>query len=63
MNRRTTTAITTAAVGMAVGTAAYMLVSGDKANAKARTRRIKRTTGKALRQVGDFIDNVSYMMR
>lgn len=60
MNRgKTTTAmITTAAVGMAVGTAAYMLAGN-----KSKTRQLKKSTGKALRQVGSFIDNVSYMIR
>jgi len=59
MHRNKTSAvITTAAVGMAVGTAAYML-SGNR----NRNKQIKKSTGKALRQVGSFIDNVSYMMR
>lgn len=60
MNRgnKTTAMITTAAVGMAVGTAAYMLAGN-----KTRTKQIKKSTGKALRQVGSFIDNVSYMIR
>jgi hypothetical protein len=62
MTRKTSAAITTACIGMAVGTAAYM-ASGGGRSAKERTRQIKRTTGKALRQVGDFIDNLSYMMR
>lgn len=61
MDRRTGTMITTACVGMAVGTAAYML-SGNKA-AASKAKKLKKSTGKALRQVGDFIDNVSYMMR
>jgi len=55
---KTTAVITTAAVGMAVGTAAYMM-AGDK----AKTRKLKKSTGRALRQVGSFIDNVSYMIK
>lgn len=61
MNRKATAVITTACVSMAVGTAAYMM-SGNKAS-KARAKKIKKSTGKAIRQVGDFIDNVSYMMK
>lgn len=65
MTRKTTTAITTACttacVGAAVGAAAYMLSGGKAANAKAK--KLKKSTGRALRQVGDFIDNVSYMMK
>lgn len=61
MSRRATAAITTACVSMAVGTAAYMMTS-NKAM-KSRGKKIKKTTGKALRQMGDFIENVSYMMR
>lgn len=61
MNKRTSTAITTACVGMAVGTAAYMM-SGNK-KVKSKSKQFRKSTGKALRQVGDFIDNVSYMMK
>lgn len=61
MTRRTGAVITTACVGMAAGTAAYML-SGNKA-AKSNVKKIKKSTGRALRQVGDFIDSVSYMMK
>lgn len=60
MNKRAATMVTTACVGMAVGTAAYMM-SGT--NTKTRTKKLRKTTGRALRQVGDFIDNVSYMMK
>ena len=59
MNRSKTAAITTACVGMAVGAAAYMM-SG---NVKGKSKKLRKSTGKALRQVGDFIDNVSYMMK
>lgn len=64
MTKKSTAAITTACVGLAATTAAYMMSGGSQSRAvKARTKKIKRTTGKALRQVGDFIDNVSVMMR
>lgn len=60
MNRRTAM-MTTACVGLAATTAAYML--SDNKSARKRSRAIKKTTGKAIRQVGDFIDNISYMMK
>lgn len=63
MTRKNTTAAitTTAAIGVAVGAAAYMM-SGNR-NMRSRTKQLRKNTGKALRQVGSFIDNVSYMMR
>ena len=60
MSRNKTAAITTACMGVAVGAAAYMM-SGN--NTKSRTKKLRKSTGRALRQVGDFIDNVSYMMK
>ena len=62
MTRKTTAAITTAAVGVAMGAAAFMLTSSGKSSQK-RVRKMKKTAGAAIRQVGDFIDNVSYMMK
>ena len=61
MNRATSAAVTTACVGMAVGAAAYMM-AGNK-SVRNRSKKLRRSTGKALRQVGDFIGNVSYMMK
>ena len=61
LNRRTSTALTTACVGMAVGAAAYMM-SGGK-GARSKTKQIRRNTGKALRQLGDFIGDISYMVK
>ncbi len=59
MNRNKTTAVlTTCCVGVAAGAAAYMMAGNRK-----KVSRLKKNTGKALRQVGGFIDNVSYMMR
>lgn len=63
MNQKTTAAITTACVGVAACTAAYMMAGSGGKSAKKRNKSLKKNTGKALRQVGDFIDNVSYMMR
>lgn len=59
MTKRTNAIITTACLGMAAGAAAFM-ISGS---GNSRTRKLRKSTGKALRQVGDFIDNVSYMMK
>jgi len=50
--------LTTACVGMAVGTAAYMMAGNKK-----KTKKLKKSTGRALRHVGSFIDNVSYMVK
>lgn len=61
MNRKASAAITTACVGMAMGTAAYMMANNK--GSSARAKKLKKSTGRALRQVGDFIDNVSYMMK
>lgn len=66
MSRKSTAAITTACVSVAACTAAYMMAGNNKTMSKSmknRTKVLKKNTGKALRQVGDFIDNVSYMMR
>jgi len=62
MDRRTTAAITTACVTMAAGTAAYMM-AGNSRKSRNRGKQLKKNTGKALRQVGSFIDNMSYMMK
>ena len=56
---RTSAVLTTCCVGMAVGAAAYMMAG----TSNKKVKRIKRNTGKALRQMSGFIDNVSYMMR
>jgi len=58
MNRGRTGVITTACVGMAIGTAAYMMAGN-----KGKTKKIKKVTGRALRQVGNFMDDVSHMMK
>ena len=62
MNKIASKIITTACVGAAVGTAAYMMSSGNHAM-HSKARKIKKSTGRALRQVGDLIESVSYMMR
>jgi hypothetical protein len=62
MNKTTSAIVTTACLGVAAGAAAYMM-NGDSRAMRNRTRRLKRTTGRALRQVGEFIGNVSYMIK
>ena len=63
MNRRTQVVTSAAFVGMAVGAAAYMLTGGKTSKKlKNKTKRLRRNTGKALRQAGDFINSVSYMV-
>lgn len=59
MSKRTNAIITTACMGVAAGAAAYMMYGSSSSKAK----KFKKSTGRALRHVGDFIDNVSYMMK
>lgn len=47
------------AVGMAVGTATFMVANHSKSKSKA----LKKNAGKAMKAVGTIIDNVAYMMR
>jgi gas vesicle protein len=49
-------------VGVAVGAAAY-LMNSQSSSMRRTSRQIKRNTGRALRQVGEFIGNVSYMIK
>jgi len=49
---------------MAVGAAAYMLSGGSSSKKfKSKTKRLRKNTGKALRQAGDFINNMSNMVQ
>lgn len=61
MNRKTTAALTTACVGVAACTAAYMMA--DNKDMRSHTKKWRKSTGKALRQVGGFIDDISHMVR
>ncbi len=63
MRKSTSAAITTACVGLAVGGCAYMLAGNNGKAAAVRAKKLKRTTGRALRQVGDFLGGVSDVMR
>ena len=63
MNRRRSAVTSAAFVGMAVGAAAYMLSSRNiSKKLKSKTKRLRKNTGKALRQAGDFINNVGHMV-
>lgn len=60
-NEATGAAITGVCVAMAAGTAAYMMAGKNKK--KMNTKRMKKTAGKAIRAVGDVVDNFSTYMR
>jgi len=61
--KRSSMVTSAALVGMAVGTAAYMLSGNSNTRKlKNKTKRLRKNTGKALRQAGDFINNVSNMV-
>ena len=53
MNRSKSAIVTTACLGMAVGTAAYVM-SGRR----SRARRMKRATERAIRQAGEIISHI-----
>ena len=58
-SKATGAAITGVCVAMAAGTAAYMMAGRGK---KMNTKRLKKTAGKAIRAVGDVVDNFSAYM-
>ena len=62
MNKTAATAVTGVAVAMAAGTAAYMAANHHRSS-KSPMKKLKKNAGKAMRAVGDAIDNVSYMMK
>ena len=54
--------VTGLATGAVLGTAVYMYTNHSKShNNTART--LKRNTGKALKTVGNIMENLSYMMK
>ncbi|MDF3004904.1 MAG: hypothetical protein K0S22_1376 [Oscillospiraceae bacterium] len=62
MNRNNmTSAITSAAVGIIAGTAAYMMSSGDT-TMQRQTKKLKRTAGRAVKNAGIILDSVSQIM-
>lgn len=48
--------------GVVIGTATYMMTNHHRRHART-THAIRRTTGRALRTVGNVIENMSYMMQ
>ncbi|MCI8441571.1 MAG: hypothetical protein HFG27_03450 [Provencibacterium sp.] len=60
MNKLMTSALTGAAVTMAVGTAAYVM--NGKSPAKKR-RQMKKTATKAVQAVGEIVSGISDVMR
>ena len=57
---KTGAAIAGVCVAMAAGTAAYMMA--EKNSKAINSKKMKRTAGKAMRAVGDVVDNfTSYM--
>ena len=61
--KMTSTAVTSACIGVAVGTAAYMLSGGGSKRMRNKTRRLRKNTGRALRQAGDFLGSMGAMVR
>lgn len=57
-----TSALTSVAVGMIAGTAAYMM-SGSDYSMQKQTKKIKRSAGKAVKNAGIILDGVSQIMR
>jgi hypothetical protein len=62
MRKSTATTITTC-LGIAAAGAALMMSNSGSADLRHKTKRLRRSTGRALRQVGSFIENASYMMK
>jgi len=59
VNRSMSSMLTSAAVGMIAGTAAYMM-SNDGMN---QTKKLKRTAKSAMKSAGVILDGVSQMMK
>ena len=57
MQRAVSTVLTGAAITMAVGGAAWLL------NDKKRQRKLKKNAAKAVKQVGQFVNSMSYMLQ
>ena len=55
-------AITSAAVGLLAGTAAYMM-SGNDRGMQLQAKKVKRSAGKAMRNAGIILDGVSQLMK
>ena len=59
VNRTMSSMLTSAAVGMIAGTAAYMM-SGD---GMSQTKKLKKTAKSAMKSAGAILDGVSQMMK
>ena len=59
MKRQTMGALTGAAITMAVGTAAYLV---STRTTKSQRRKIRHTADRAMRTVGNVVDNIQTMM-
>ncbi len=60
MNRSTTGAVAGLALGIAAGTAVY--AAANMTTARQR-RKMKKAADRAMKNVGSFVDNMSYMMK
>lgn len=54
--------VTSLATGTLVATATYMISNKSGSN-KKNASNLKKNTGKALKTVGNIMENVSYMMK
>ncbi len=60
-NKALGTALTGAAVGMAVGAAAYMMKGGS--HKKPNMKKMKKSAGKVIRTIGGVLDDVTSMVK
>lgn len=61
MNKAMSQMMTSAAVGMIAGTAAYMM-SGEH-TMQSQAKKLKRSAGKAVKNAGIILDGVSQMIK
>lgn len=59
-NRSMTTAVTTMAIGMAAGTAAYMMT---RPRAHSQAKKMRKSATRALKNAGVLMNTVSDLMR
>lgn len=63
MNKSTSTAVTGVAVALAAGTAAAMIANQSRRKSIFNTRKMKRGTARAIRNVNSMLNSVEHMMR
>lgn len=61
MNKTMSQMMTSAAVGMIAGTAAYMM-SGER-TMQSQAKKLKKSAGKAVKNAGIILDGVSQMIK